>query len=53
MPRPLEAPPVAAIAGDALPMMCGRLFGCPKPCGLSVPGLSVPCSVRKQAGRNE
>ena len=33
---PVESPPVAAIAGDALPMKCGRFFGCPKPSCRSV-----------------
>ncbi len=29
-------PPVAAVVGDALPMKCGRGFGCPMPCCRSV-----------------
>ena len=59
MPRPLEAPPVAAIASDALPLKRGRVYGCPKPSCRSIsdrrplPFLSpVPAIVRRPRSGN-
>ena len=39
----VDSPPVAAVAGDALPLKRGGLFGCPKPCRRSISDrLSLP-----------